>query len=42
MGEINGCEYSQQDLELQLHPEDPLDLVDPTATDNQSKDKDWL
>lgn len=42
MAEMNGFKYSQQDLELQLHPEDLLDLVDPTAIDNQGNDKDRL
>lgn len=42
MAEMNGFKYSQQDLELQLHPEDLLDLADPTETDNQGDDKDWL
>lgn len=40
--EMECCKYSQQDLELQLHPEDPLNLVDPTAKDKQDNFRDWL
>lgn len=40
MAQTEDCKYSQQGLELRLHPEGLPDLKDPSATDNQDNVRD--